>query len=238
MFSAAVRRSVVAGARPLPVGPLALCSRELRGQRAGDRRAGRGDAMKRAIGSVVLGLSACGYPLTQLAIRRWGCGSGRGGVRVRRAGHPRRFDGGQRRPGQAAQVSGRAAAPVTGGRRCGLAGRVASAAARAIGCPAGSSSRGMRCRDRAPSGRRHVVRGAYHQVRDLPSPGSGSARHAGLMRARRGQAHPGQGRCGVPSRARISAPTSALASQLADRRPARPGERAGCGMLTLAALAA
>jgi hypothetical protein len=28
--------------------------------------------MKRATGSVVLGLSACGYPLTQLAIRRWG----------------------------------------------------------------------------------------------------------------------------------------------------------------------
>jgi len=28
--------------------------------------------MKRAIGSVVLGLSACGYPLTQLVIRRWG----------------------------------------------------------------------------------------------------------------------------------------------------------------------
>jgi hypothetical protein len=31
-----------------------------------------GDAMKRAIGSVVLGLSACGYLLTQLVIRRWG----------------------------------------------------------------------------------------------------------------------------------------------------------------------
>lgn len=28
--------------------------------------------MKRAIGAVVLGLSACGYPLTQLVIRRWG----------------------------------------------------------------------------------------------------------------------------------------------------------------------
>jgi len=28
--------------------------------------------MKRAIGSAVLGLSACGYPLTQLVIRRWG----------------------------------------------------------------------------------------------------------------------------------------------------------------------
>jgi hypothetical protein len=28
--------------------------------------------MKRAIGSIVLGLSACGYPLTQLVIRRWG----------------------------------------------------------------------------------------------------------------------------------------------------------------------
>jgi len=28
--------------------------------------------MNRAIGSVVLGLSACGYPLTQLVIRRWG----------------------------------------------------------------------------------------------------------------------------------------------------------------------
>jgi hypothetical protein len=32
----------------------------------------RGDAMKRVIGSVVLGLSACGYPLMQLVIRRWG----------------------------------------------------------------------------------------------------------------------------------------------------------------------
>jgi hypothetical protein len=30
------------------------------------------DVTKRAIGSVVLGLSACGYPLTQLVIRRWG----------------------------------------------------------------------------------------------------------------------------------------------------------------------
>ena len=28
--------------------------------------------MKRAIGAIVVGLSACGYPLTQLAIRRWG----------------------------------------------------------------------------------------------------------------------------------------------------------------------
>ncbi len=28
--------------------------------------------VKRAIGSIVLGLSACGYPLTQLVIRRWG----------------------------------------------------------------------------------------------------------------------------------------------------------------------
>ncbi len=31
-----------------------------------------GDVVRRAIGSVVLGLSACGYPLTQLVIRRWG----------------------------------------------------------------------------------------------------------------------------------------------------------------------
>jgi len=28
--------------------------------------------MKRTTGAVVLGLSACGYPLTQLVIRRWG----------------------------------------------------------------------------------------------------------------------------------------------------------------------
>ena len=28
--------------------------------------------MKRMIGAVVLGLSACGYPLTQLVVRRWG----------------------------------------------------------------------------------------------------------------------------------------------------------------------
>ena len=28
--------------------------------------------MKRTTGSIVLGLSACGYPLTQLVIRRWG----------------------------------------------------------------------------------------------------------------------------------------------------------------------
>jgi len=28
--------------------------------------------VKRVIGSIVLGLSACGYPLTQLVIRRWG----------------------------------------------------------------------------------------------------------------------------------------------------------------------
>jgi len=28
--------------------------------------------MRRTVGAVVLGLSACGYPLTQLAVRRWG----------------------------------------------------------------------------------------------------------------------------------------------------------------------
>jgi hypothetical protein len=28
--------------------------------------------MRRAVGNAVLGLSACGYPLTQLAVRRWG----------------------------------------------------------------------------------------------------------------------------------------------------------------------
>ncbi len=28
--------------------------------------------MKRAAGALVLGLSACGYPLTQLVVRRWG----------------------------------------------------------------------------------------------------------------------------------------------------------------------
>ena len=28
--------------------------------------------MKRAIGATVLGLSACGYPLTQFVVRRWG----------------------------------------------------------------------------------------------------------------------------------------------------------------------
>ena len=28
--------------------------------------------MKRAVGAAVLGLSACGYPLTQFAVRRWG----------------------------------------------------------------------------------------------------------------------------------------------------------------------
>jgi len=33
---------------------------------------GNADEMKRAIGAVVLGLSACGYPLMQLAVRRWG----------------------------------------------------------------------------------------------------------------------------------------------------------------------
>ena len=31
-----------------------------------------GDAVRRAIGSIVVALSACGYPLTQLVIRRWG----------------------------------------------------------------------------------------------------------------------------------------------------------------------
>jgi hypothetical protein len=30
------------------------------------------DAMKRTVGAIVLGLSACGYPLTQLAVRRCG----------------------------------------------------------------------------------------------------------------------------------------------------------------------
>ena len=28
--------------------------------------------MKRMVGAIVLGLSACGYPLTQLMVRRWG----------------------------------------------------------------------------------------------------------------------------------------------------------------------
>jgi hypothetical protein len=32
----------------------------------------RGGEMKRVIGALVLGLSASGYPLTQLAVRRWG----------------------------------------------------------------------------------------------------------------------------------------------------------------------
>ena len=30
------------------------------------------DVMRRMVGAVVLGLSACGYPLTQFAVRRWG----------------------------------------------------------------------------------------------------------------------------------------------------------------------
>jgi hypothetical protein len=33
--------------------------------------------MKRAIGAAVLGLSACGYPLMQFAVRRWGVRGGR-----------------------------------------------------------------------------------------------------------------------------------------------------------------
>ena len=28
--------------------------------------------MRHTVGAIVLGLSACGYPLTQLAVRRWG----------------------------------------------------------------------------------------------------------------------------------------------------------------------
>ena len=59
--------------------------------------------------------------------------SDRGGVRVRRAGHPRRLDGGQRRPGPAPRFSGLVAAPGTSGRRGGLADWVAPAGERAIG---------------------------------------------------------------------------------------------------------
>jgi hypothetical protein len=32
----------------------------------------KGDEMKRVVGVIVLGLSACGYPLTQFVVRRWG----------------------------------------------------------------------------------------------------------------------------------------------------------------------
>ena len=39
------------------------------GQRGGN---GTDAVLKRVVGGIVLGLSACGYPLTQLVIRRWG----------------------------------------------------------------------------------------------------------------------------------------------------------------------
>lgn len=42
---------------------------------AGDSQRSRDGAdavLKRLVGRIVLGLSACGYPLTQMAIRRWG----------------------------------------------------------------------------------------------------------------------------------------------------------------------
>jgi hypothetical protein len=37
-----------------------------------DGSSGRPVEMRHAIGAVVLGLSACGYPLTQFVVRRWG----------------------------------------------------------------------------------------------------------------------------------------------------------------------
>jgi len=41
-----------------------------RGMSLADREGG--DVMRRTAGAVVLGLSACGYPLMQLVVRRWG----------------------------------------------------------------------------------------------------------------------------------------------------------------------
>jgi hypothetical protein len=56
--------------------------------------------MKRAIGAAVLGLSACGYPLMQFAVRRWGVrGGGRGGMCMRWPGYPRCLHDRRRCPG-------------------------------------------------------------------------------------------------------------------------------------------
>ena len=94
--------------------------------------------MKRAIGAVVLGLSACGYPLTQFVVRRWGVRGAAvaesvcAGLAIRDASMVAR-----RRPGQASQGSGGAAAPGTRSRRCGFAGRAGPAAERAVGWPGG-----------------------------------------------------------------------------------------------------
>ena len=90
--------------------------------------------MKRAIGSIVLGLSACGYPLTQLVIRRWGVRGAAAaecvcaGLAIRDAsmvasGVPGRL---RRFPASLLRLE-------LAGRRRGLAGRVAPAAERAMG---------------------------------------------------------------------------------------------------------
>ena len=67
---------------PFPARPDSACARKdlgpgLHCDGAVAAMRGSGDAMRRAVGNAVLGLSACGYPLTQLAVRRWGCGGRR-----------------------------------------------------------------------------------------------------------------------------------------------------------------
>ena len=187
--------------------------------------------MKRAIGSIVLGLSACGYPLTQLVVRRWGVRGAAvaecvcAGLAIRDASMVASGVPGRLRRLPAALLRLELAVGVVAS----LAGLHPLLSARSADRPA--AARDMRRRDRAPGGRRHVVRGAYHQVRDLPSPGSGSARHAGLMRAR-------GFRLIIPARAaavlqagRESARRPAHWLVATCRSPAtRPGERAGCGI--------
>ncbi len=55
------------GSRTLMVGPTAMSAGD--SQRSGS---GTDAVLKRGVAGIVLGLSACGYPLTQLVIRRWG----------------------------------------------------------------------------------------------------------------------------------------------------------------------
>jgi hypothetical protein len=127
--------------------------------------------MKRAIGAAVLGLSACGYPLTQFAVRRWGVRGAAvaecacAGLAIRdtamiASGVPRRL-----RAVPAALLRLELAAGVAAalaGLSPLLDARSADRSAPATATAADTVRR-----------RRHVVRGAYGQVRDLPQPRSG-----------------------------------------------------------------
>jgi hypothetical protein len=129
--------------------------------------------MKRTIGAVVLGLSACGYPLTQLVIRRWGVRGAAitesvcAGLVIRDASMVASGVTGRLRRVPAVLLRLELAAGIVAS----LAGLVPLLSARSAG-RGGEIARGG---EHAARGRRRVVHAAHDQVRHLPSPRSGPA---------------------------------------------------------------